>query len=399
MNSFHVPLGASALILSLALAGCGGQADSGKPAGGASAPASAARDGASEAARPALTVSVATPERADWPVQLDANGNVAAWQEASVGSESNGLRLAEVRVNVGDVVKKGQVLAVFSGDTVRADVAQAQASLAEAQANAADAQGNAERARTLQETGALSQQQINQYQTAAKTAQARVEAARAVLAAQQVRGRNVQVLAPDDGIISARTATVGSVVGAGTELFRLIRQGRLEWRAEVPAHELEKIRPGQRAELALPSGSAAAGTVRALAPSLQEVTRNGIVYVDLQPHAGVKAGMFARGRFELGRHGALTLPQVAIVPRDGFNHVMLLQPDCRVRMAKVQLGRREGDRVEVMDALPANAQVVVQGAGFLNDGDLVRVAAAPAAAGAASAPAPAASTPASAASN
>jgi RND family efflux transporter MFP subunit len=288
---------------------------------------------------------------------------------------------------------------VFSGDTVRADVAQAQASLAEAQANAADAQGNAERARTLQETGALSQQQINQYQTAAKTAQARVEAARAVLAAQQVRGRNVQVLAPDDGIISARTATVGSVVGAGTELFRLIRQGRLEWRAEVPAHELEKIRPGQRAELALPSGSAAAGTVRALAPSLQEVTRNGIVYVDLQPHAGVKAGMFARGRFELGRHGALTLPQVAIVPRDGFNHVMLLQPDGRVRMAKVQLGRREGDRVEVMDALPANAQVVVQGAGFLNDGDLVRVAAAPAAAGAASAPAPAASTPASAASN
>ncbi|ARU03773.1 efflux transporter periplasmic adaptor subunit [Comamonas serinivorans] len=378
---------AGALVLALTLAGCGRSSDGpgqARPDEAASAPAAGAS--AAEATRPALTVSVAAPERQEWPVTLDANGNVAAWQEASVGSESNGLRLAEVRVNVGDVVKRGQVLAVFSGDTVRADVAQAQASLVEAQANAADAQGNAERARALAETGALSQQQINQYQTAAKTAQARVEAARAVLAAQQVRGRNVQVLAPDDGIISARSATVGSVLSAGTELFRLIRQGRLEWRAEVPAHELEKIQPGQRAELVLPSGSSVQGTVRAVAPSLDDKTRNALVYVDLAPHAGVKAGMFARGRFELGRQAALTVPQVAVVPRDGFNHVLVVAADNRVRLHKVQLGRRLGERVELLEALPADARLVVDGAGFLNDGDLVHVVP-PLPAAAASAPA------------
>ena len=355
-----------ALCAALALAACG-QGDGAKPADGASAAASAGR--------PALSVSVAVPERQNWPLTLAANGNVAAWQEASVGSESNGLRLAEVRVNVGDVVQQGQVLAVFAGDTVRADVAQAQASLAEAEANAADAKGNAQRARTLSETGALSQQQINQYQTAAKTAQARVAAARAVLAASQVRGRNVQVQAPDSGVISARSATVGSVLGAGTELFRLIRQGRLEWRAEVPATDLEKIKPGQPATLTLPSGSTAPGTVRVVAPSLDDKTRNALVYVDLKPHAGLKAGMFARGEFELGQQSALTVPQLAIVPRDGFNHVVLVQADSRVRLHKVQLGRRVGDRVELEAGLPEGAKVVMQGAGFLNDGDLVRVVA------------------------
>jgi RND family efflux transporter MFP subunit len=327
-------------------------------------------------ARPALTVSVAKPETSELNVTLAANGNVAAWQEAIVGSESNGLRLAEVRVNVGDVVKKGQVLAVFSPETVNADVAQARASLAEAKATAADAAGNAARARTLAQTGALSQQQINQYQTTEQTAKARVEAAEAVLAAQQVRGRNTRVLAPDDGVISARTATVGSVVAAGTELFKLIRQGRLEWRAEVTSAELGRIAVGTPAVVQSASGAQVQGTVRSIAPTVDPQTRNALVYVDIPnvlQNTGIKAGMFANGEFQLGRSNALTVPQAAIVPRDGFNHLLLLQPDNRVSQQKIETGRRVGERVEILTKLPADAQVVVQGAGFLNDGDLVRV--------------------------
>jgi len=342
-------------------------------------PAGATPAGAKGAApaRPALTVSVARPEQSELNVTLAANGNVAAWQEAVVGSESNGLRLAEVRVNVGDVVKKGQVLAVFSPETVNADVAQARASLAEAKATAADAAGNAARARTLAQTGALSQQQINQYQTTEQTAKARVEAAEAVLAAQQVRGRNTRVLAPDDGVISARTATVGSVVAAGTELFKLIRQGRLEWRAEVTSAELGRIAVGTPAVVQSASGAQVQGTTRSIAPTVDPQTRNALVYVDIPnvlQNTGIKAGMFASGEFQLGRSNALTVPQAAIVPRDGFNHLLLLQPDNRVSQLKIQTGRRVGERVEILTKLPADAQVVVQGAGFLNDGDLVRVA-------------------------
>ena len=348
-----------------------------KPASAPAAGATAATAKGAAPARPALTVSVARPEQSELNVTLAANGNVAAWQEAIVGSESNGLRLAEVRVNVGDVVKKGQVLAVFSPETVNADVAQARASLAEAKATAADAAGNAARARTLSQTGALSQQQINQYQTTEQTAKARVEAAEAVLAAQQVRGRNTRVLAPDDGVISARTATVGSVVAAGTELFKLIRQGRLEWRAEVTSAELGRIAVGTPAVVQSASGAQVQGTARSIAPTVDPQTRNALVYVDIPnvlQNTGIKAGMFASGEFQLGRSNALTVPQAAIVPRDGFNHLLLLQPDNRVSQLKIQTGRRVGERVEILTKLPADAQVVVQGAGFLNDGDLVRVA-------------------------
>ena len=353
------------------------------------------KDGAASP-RPALTVTVARPEATELMLTLAANGNVAAWQEAVVGSESNGLKLAEVRVNVGDTVKKGQVLAVFSPETVQADIAQARASLAEARATAADAAGNAARARTLQATGALSQQQINQYQTTEQTARARVEAAEAVLAAQQVRGRNTQVLAPDDGVISARTATVGSVVAAGTELFRLIRQGRLEWRAEVTSAELSRVSVGTTAFVVSASGAQVRGKVRSIAPTVDPQTRAALVYVDLpnvQQNTGVKAGMFARGDFELGRSTAPTVPQAAVVPRDGFNNVFILKPDNKVSQLKVQVGRRLNDRIEITSALPDGARIVVQGAGFLNDGDLVRVvdAPAPSSSAAAQPPKPAAS--------
>ena len=360
-----------ALIAVLALAGVAVLLVRGKPADGAAA------DKAKAAARPALTVTVARPQATELAMTMAANGNIAAWQEASVGSESTGLRLAEVRVNVGDVVKKGQVLATFSPETVNADRAQAKAALAEARANAADAAGNATRAATLEKTGALSQQQINQYRTTAQTAQARVEAAEAALAVQQVRGRNTQVLAPDGGVISSRTATVGSVVGAGTELFKLIRQGRLEWRAEVTSAELGRITVGTPAMVVSASGAQVRGTVRSIAPTVDPQTRAALVYVDIPnvlQNTGIKAGMFARGDFQLGRSSAPTVPQAAVVPRDGFNHLLVLQPDSRVSQRKVETGRRVGDRVEILTPLPADAQVVVQGAGFLNDGDLVRVA-------------------------
>jgi len=338
----------------------------------------AADEAPADTARPALTVSTAQPQRSSLPLRLAANGNVAAWQEASIGAESNGLRLDEVLVNVGDVVKAGQVLARFASEMVQADVAQARASLLEAQAVAAEAAANAERARSLQTTGALSQQQIQQFTTAAQTAQARVESARALLQAQELRLRHTQVRAPDSGIISARTATVGAVLGTGTELFRMVRKGRLEWRAEVTSTELARIQPGAKTRITAASGAMAEGTVRMVAPTVDPQTRNALVYVDLPPKTDFRAGMFARGEFALGSSDALTVPQEALVVRDGFTYVFVVGPQQRVQQRKVQTGRRIADRVEILSGLEADTSVAVRGAGFLNDGDLVRVAAPPA---------------------
>lgn len=325
--------------------------------------------------RPALTVTAEAPQRTALAQRLSANGNLAAWQEALIGAESNGLRLATVAVNVGDTVRAGQVLATFAAETVEAEVAQARAALLEAQAAAAEAAANAERARTLQTTGALSAQQIQQYATAEKTAQARVEAAQAQLRVQQLRLKHTEVRAPDSGVISARAATVGAVVGAGTELFRMVRKGRLEWRAEVTQAELGRLKPGTRVEVTAASGASVQGTVRMLAPTVDPQTRNGLVYVDVPEHPGLRAGMFARGDFALGQTEGLTVPQEALVVRDGFAYVFVLGEDQRVQQRKVQPGRRANGRVEVLGGLEANQRVAVRGAGFLNDGDLVRIAA------------------------
>ena len=178
------------------------------------------------AAKPALTVVVTRPQRATLPLTVRANGNIAAWQEASIGTEANGLRLADVRVNVGDVVKRGQILATFSPETMQVDLLQTRASLAEAEATLADATANSERAQSLRATGALSEATINQYVTAERTARARLEAQRAAVQARQLKVTQTAVVAPDDGVISARSATVGAVLPAGQELFRMIRQGR-----------------------------------------------------------------------------------------------------------------------------------------------------------------------------
>lgn len=335
--------------------------------------------------KPALSVTTAKPQTASLPIKLSANGNVAAWQEAVIGSESNGLRLTEVKVNVGDVVRAGQVLAVFSNDTVNADVAQARASVLEAEANAAEAAANAQRARSLQTTGAISAQQISQYLTAEQTANARIALAKAQLSTQQLRLKYTQVTAPDSGVISARSATVGSVVAAGTELFRLIRQSRLEWRAEVTATELVNIKPGMAAQVKAANGSVLTGKVRMIAPTVDPQTRNALVYVDLPTgsnSAPFKAGMYASGEFEMGSSNALTVPQQAIAVRDGFSYVFRLNPDQRVSQLKVEPGRRLAERIEVLKGLTPETTIVVSGAGFLNDGDLVRNVAAPAAAAA-----------------
>lgn len=345
----------------------------------------AADDNKSSPPKPALTVTTAQPSQISMPIRLSANGNIAAWQEAIIGSESGGLRLTEVRVNVGDVVRAGQVLATFAAEAVQADVAQARAGLIEAEANAADASGNAARARTLQATGALSTQQINQYLTTEQTAKAKVEAAKATLAAQQLRLKYTVLVAPDNGIISARAATVGAVTGAGTEMFRMIRQGRLEWRAEVTSSELGRLAPGTLATVLAANGTELKGKVRMIAPTVDLQNRSALVYVDLAPasakSAPARAGMFAKGEFQLGESPALTVPQQSVVVRDGFSYVFRLNTDSRVSQVKVQTGRRLGDRVEVFDGIKPDALLVASGAGFLNDGDLVKnvPAAAPAA--------------------
>lgn len=323
----------------------------------------------------ALTVTVVSPEQQNWKQVFTANGNIAAWQEVVISSELSGQRLTRVNVNVGDEVKRGQILAEINSETIRADLAAAKASYAEAQAVLADAITNNKRIQQLKNTGAISAQESTQYQTSQATAQARLDAAKAQIESNQLRLAQTQVVSPDNGVISARTATVGSLAQTGQELFRLIRDHRLEWRAEVTTTDLYKLKQGMTAHVISPDPSQpkVTGQVRMIAPVIDPQTRYGLVYVDLPTTQAIRMGMFVKGEFDLGEKTAITIPQTALLLRDGFSYVFVLDKNKRVTQKKVTTGRRQNDRVEILD-LPLNVKVVSSGTGFLTDGDLVNVA-------------------------
>lgn len=339
-------------------------------------------EGAAQAApRPALAVTTVHPRWACLPERLPVDGSIVAWREAAIASESNSLMLVEVLVDVGDEVKKGQVLARFSPATVASSLSQARASLVEARAAAEEAEANVRRAVTVARTGALSQQQIDQYRATAKTARARVRSAQAALDARRHEWGNVEVRSPDDGVISARSATEGAVPGAGTELFRLIRQGRLEWQAEVAIDDVIRVRPGDEAVLHAPGGQTLSLRVRAVAPAATTDKRSALVYVDVPADANVRAGMYLGGELRIGKSAGLTVPVEALAPRDGFNFVYRLTPESRIERVRVQTARMLADAVEVKpvtgkaQAVPLDVRsvVVARGAGLLSEGDLVQV--------------------------
>jgi len=335
------------------------------------------------AEKPVLAVTATSPIMSMVTSKISAHGNIVAWQEASIGTEADGLRLTEVKVNVGDQVNKGQILAVFSSATLQAELDLSRADKAEAEALYAEAHADLKRTTELKSSGALSSQQIQRYVTAAQSAKARLEAAKARLKTQELRLAQSRVLAPDHGIISTRTATVGAVLPSGQELFRLIRGGRLEWRAEVSSDDLSKLKPGQTAQLTLADGSSTQGSLRMLSPVVDTQSRNALVYVDLHSKGTARSGMFARGQFELGATEVMTLPLSAVQLRDGFSYVLLLSADSpaiqnkgiqsKVIQTKVSTGRRTADRIEITSGLKLSDQVVATGGSFLGDGDLVRV--------------------------
>ena len=324
-------------------------------------------------ASPALTAELVSAQRETWPEQLGASGEVAAWQEASIGTEVGGLRLEAVLVNVGDTVQKGQLLARYNEDLLRADLARYTAMVAEAEAREAQARGDVERAERMKGSGAFSQQAIQGLHTQAAAAVAAAQSAKAQRDAQALKLRYARVLAPDDGVISARIATVGAVSMVGGELFRLVKQNRLEWRAEVPAAALARLAPGVRASLQRLDGSILEGTLRQLSPMVDTGTRNGLAYVDLPAGSGLAAGMYLSGQFLLPGREALTLPASAVVLRDGNSYLMKVDAQNRVQQLKVQTGRRHRQGIEILSALDPADRYVKAGGAMLGVGDLVHV--------------------------
>lgn len=327
-------------------------------------------------APPALTVTAAYPTQLNWPKTVEASGAVAPWQEAIIGAQVGGYRLAAINVNVGDAVKRGQVLASFDADMLRVEESQLKAGVAQAEAIAAQSEANLKRAEKLKAAGNMSEQDFLESQTQMARSRTQLESARATLAAKQLQLRYSDVVAPDDGTICSRTATLGAVVPVGQELFHMILKDRLEWRGELTADQITQIGAGQKIHLSLPDGTESTAIVRQSAPSLDSQSRMGIIYADIEPGSHARAGMYANGQILLAESPALVVPAASVVVRDGYSYVLQLQSEgetSKVVLRQVTVGRRQGTQVEIAQGLTESGRVVVDGAGFLNDSDVVRV--------------------------
>lgn len=318
---------------------------------------------ASEKSSPALTVDAATASFKLWPDVIKASGSIAPWQEALIGAEISGLRLIEVLADVGDVVTKGQVLAKFNPDTILAEQAELKAAYDQAEADS-------RRALKLRASGAMSAQQIDSFVHQAAIAKARLDA-------KALQLRYTEVTAPDNGVISQRSATLGAVGTTGQELFRLIRQNRLEWRGELTASQLVYIGLGQTVEIALPGDTIAHAIVRQIAPSLDTQSRMATVYADIKPGSAARAGMYGNAKIKRAGKKALVVPSKGIVIRDGNSYVFkILEQDdgsAAVRRQRVITGRVQDNQTEITEGLTEGETIAVKGAGFLNDGDIVKI--------------------------
>lgn len=322
---------------------------------------------------PVLTVSVDTPKLQDVSNVVHANGAIKAWRETIISAEVGGLDISEVNVDVGDRVKKGQVLAKLNAAELSADLLNQQANLSEAKANLEQAQTEARQSTLLEKAGAVSAQDLLSYKTKAKTAQAKLEAAQAQLKLQQIKLSYSEIKAPDDGVISSRTATTGSIIQNGSELFRMIKAGKLEWQAEINSNDMSKIKIGQHVRITDNTGNIINGSVNRIAPDLNQNTLNGLIYVDIPPNPELRLGMYLSGEINIGATSSITIPSSAIINRDGYNYIMRLNKNNRVSKIKIQINDYLNNTAIVESGVKLGDRVVTLGSGFLNDGDLVRV--------------------------
>lgn len=347
-------------LASLTLAACGGKDEKAKTA----AP------GASQ------TVSVQPATVTNLPRRVSASGDIAAWNEVVVGAETGGLTAVQVLVDEGAWVRQGQPLVKMNDDLLRAQIRQQEANVAAARATLAQMEAALGRARELHARGYLAKAGLDTAVANQGTAAAQLQAAQAGLGETQTRLGQTTVRAPVAGLVSSRSVVKGQIVGAGAELFRIVRDGRLELNAEVPETQLALVRAGMPAVIASDQLGEVSGSVRIVTPQVNAATRVGLARVALSSAGGFRPGMFARATINVGEQPAVTVPQGAVIYRDNKPGVFVLEGQDIARFKPIVIGSRAGAALEVSQGVTAGQRVVVQGAGFLADGDRVRVAAA-----------------------
>jgi HlyD family secretion protein len=344
----------------------------------------------------AQAVSIVPVQLRTFEVEISLNGEARPVRDIQVAAPATGVRILQILVDEGDMVRQGQAMARLDTALSTAQTRAAQASVAEAQSAAVRARGEYERAESIRDSGALSTEAIEARRSAAIAADARLAAARAQLAEVNARLGGGYVRAPASGLVIDRMAELGRPVD-GQVLFRIAADNRLEVAAQVAEADILAMQEGQPATFSLVDGSTVQATLRRLPASIDSRTRTGEALFALPAGTRVRAGMYLRGAADLAPREVIAVPQSSVLYDSGQAFVFVVseqptppteeerterrqrrdearpEPTYPVSRQEVQLGGRDGDNVEIISGLQAGQRIVGSGAAFLQHGDEVRV--------------------------
>lgn len=338
-----------------------------------------------EATAAQLIVAVTRPSPPARNEELILPGNVRAWYDAPIYARTSGY-LKRWFVDLGAHVKAGQLLAEIDTPEVDQQLRQAQADLATAQANERLAQITAERYRALLATDSVSKQDADNALGDAAAKRALVASAQANVARLRELERFKRIVAPFDGVVTARNVDLGDLIDAGSgtarELFHLADTHRLRIYVEVPQAQVPQLRPGMEAELHFtehPDKTYPAELVN-MASAIDPATRT--MQVELQtdnPNGELLPGAYAEVHFRLAPvPGSLRLSANTLLFRPQGMQVATVGRDDRVRLKTLTLGRDFGNTVEVLAGLAPDDRVIVNPPDAIAEGERVTVVETPA---------------------
>jgi RND family efflux transporter MFP subunit len=334
----------------------------------------------SAAERSVPTVSLVSMK--DVPAgDLTLPARIEAWSRAPIYGRVSGY-LARWHVDIGAKVKAGQALAQIDTPDLDQDLRQAQAQLAVARTALTLADSTAKRWQSLVAQNAVSRQEAEEKLNDFASKQANVQALQASVEREQALKRYTTLIAPFDGVVTARNIDVGALVSvggsAGSELFVVSDIRRLRVYVQVPQSQVALIKPGSKAELTVPErpNSTYSATVQSTSQAIAAGSGTMLVQLAVDNSAGeLLPGAFANVRFDLPADAAtVSVPPGAIMlGKDGVR-VATLDASNKVRIKKVSIARDLGSVVQLAGGVDRTDRIIDSPPDGLADGDTVRVA-------------------------
>lgn len=321
-------------------------------------------------------VSVIVPGVQPVSTQVMVTGTIEARHDLPIGDAGQQGRIVAVYVQVGDHVRKGQILAQLDDSVLAPQVNQLTASLAKARAQAKLSAANYRRALAIGPQGGLSVQNIEQNQATAAMDAANVKMVAAQLAQKRAELALTRVVAPVSGIVLTRAAEVGQIASpGGPALFTLEDGGRVELVGQVAEQDLAALKVGQSTAVYLVGyHKPFHGHIWLLGATINPQTRLGEVRIALDPNPALRPGAFAHAVIYVSHAERPVVPQTAILSDSSGTYVYIVGRHGRVERRAVQIGNVIASGVVIDKGLTGQEQVVSLAGGFLQRGETVKVA-------------------------